>query len=367
MTTNTLPGFYLRRSRLPMGVSPEAGLRQLVLRAAEPGISPAERAAKARTAGSELADLRDLVSAAGVLPGRVADSILAARGDEAASERAAAHDVIAEALGAIESRGNFPGLIAASELATKATGLGDGLPLVRQISTSWPWSRGTHPLIPGVPTGVITGEVFAPDATIDTPAAAPLTISRPATPPSWSIGVVRAEISKQVFDFTDSDSHRFLDQVLNDIADGAAETNICAQLIAAGTNAAVSAGDVAGALDAAEGFAGATLLAPAGIVLANPADLPKVRRAVAASWQVDPHPTLYGSMGVTAGKVIVTGANAFTLLTRPVTVDAESESGINDPSQISTVRPRGWSMSVVVMRNFILVIRKAAGIRVVTL
>lgn len=342
---------------------PAIALRSLVLRAAEPGMLPAERAAKARRAGSELADLRDLARVGAILPGRVLDVMKADRGDAAAQERVAAAGAVFEARAvATQVSIDMPGLITKVGVVPAVAGsLGDGVPLVRLLAT--PWTDTGLPMIPAAPSGSLVGEVVT-QGVAQTGAGffaiGDVEVDR------WTMAAAYGEVAKQVFDFS-SDDGRLLDDLYELVADRGAEVNIGSRLVAAGTSAAAGA-DLGAALDTAESLASAALLAPADLVLVNVADLPRVRRAVAASWQSDPHPILLPTMGVPAGKVVVTGRSAFTLLARPhdLTVDRDAFERLGD-SLIQAVRPRTWSLTVAVLRHFILAIRNAGGVRVVTL
>lgn len=342
-------------------------LAELVLRAAEPGLRLSERAAKARTLGDQAADLRDIVRAAGVLDsGRVADAVHATRhpDDTATHERIGAREVIdqiraVQLLLPSDVTGAVP---AATQLLPGVdTGLANGVPLIRDLATPWT-DLANRPLIPPVPTGDLDGQVLAPGDTV-----APASSFQIADAPDsrFSVAAAIGEVAKQVFDWTDNDAAGFLDQLFLDIADRAAERYIGAQLVAAAGIPIAAGGNLADAIDTAEGASAAELQAPADLVIVHPADLPDVRRAVADSWQLDPHPALLASIAAPLGSVIVTGRRAFTLLARPVRIGADT--GPQLASKLEAFNPAGWSVDIAVMRDFLLQIRQPAAVQIVQL
>lgn len=356
------------------GAKPSAtmlGLRALVLRAAEPHLGPSERAVKARDAGAELEDVRDLARLGGLLPGRISDQIRAFRGDVEAEARIKARAAIAEARAvAIAVPADYPNLIANQGLVPGLGTLGAGLPLIRQLAD--PSTSTGLPVIPAMPAALV-GEIQTPG--VATPGSSTIPIADSATPPRWTTAVAIAEVSHQLFDFAEADANSYFDQIIDDAVDRAAEIEVGRLLIAAAAAGTAAAGsDLPGALDTAESLAGAALNAPADLVLVSPTDLPKVRRAVAASWQSDPHPTLLCSAGIPAGKVVVTGRSAFVLVAQALRggVDTTSDdrdmpANVLNLKAIQIARPRNWSVTVATWRDFILSVRLPAGVRVVTL
>lgn len=362
---------HLQRTEAAKPSATLVGLRALVLRAAEPQLGPSERAVKARDAGAELEDVRDLARLGALLPGRISDQIRAFRGDVDAEARLKARDAIAEARAvAIAVPADYPNLIGNRGLVPGLGTLGQGLPLIRQLAD--PSTSTGLPVIPAMPPAALVGEIQTPG--VATPASSTITIGDSATPPRWTTAVAIAEVSHQLFDFAEADANSYLDQIIDDAVDRAAEQNIAAALITAAGGTAAAGADLPSALDTAESLAGAALNAPADLVLVSPTDLPKVRRAVAASWQSDPHPTLLCSAGIPAGKVVITGRSAFVLVAQSLRGGVETTGADRDvPANVLNIqamqipRPRNWSVTVATWRDFILSVRLPAGVRVVTL
>ena len=346
-----------------------AELRELVLQAVEPGISTAERAVKTRLVAESQVDQRDLLQvAATVLTGHVIDSVRASRGDSDAQERAAAWQALAEARWVVGGGGTAPmagggvgGPRPVGSMPAALPGIGDGLPLIRTLADRW--TDPGDPLIPAAPSGTgLTGTVIdlAGTATADDT----LTVGALSPAPTWTVAALIAQISRQFLDFAGDDAARYLDQLFYDATDRAAEADIATRLVAAGTSAAMGA-DLVAALDAAEKASAAALLAPASIVLANPADVPKVRRSVASSWLIDPHPTLYATNGLTAGNVIVTGPQAFVLAARPINVTGDADA-LPEALWPGQVKPSKFAYVSATQRHYTLAIRRPTAIRVIT-
>jgi hypothetical protein len=115
------------------------------------------------------------------------------------------------------------------------------------------------------------------------------------------------------------------------------------------------------ALDAAEAAAGAAVnseittsgTAP-GLLVVNPANWPKVRRAIGTSWPVDaPHPQVAVSIGAPAGTAILVGPSAIHLFRDQVLHAARTAPGV-----------MGYENTAA--RPFYLSIRAATGVQTIT-
>ena len=229
-------------------------------------------------------------------------------------------------------------------------GLSGGLPLIRSYATEWGTSGGKSPVVPGLIDGGDDDGEIDPESPLADGAA--FTIDDVGEDEEWHYSVAAAAVAKQVIDFANEEGRRELDQVIFDVADRGAEKHVGARLVTDAGGSTAAGTNLTG-FDTAEGLASAALKAPADLVIVNPADWAKVRRAVAQSWQQNPAPTPAVSMGVPAGTAIVTGRRAFHLFRRDHDVAAETQ-------------PAKLGYLVGVGRWFYIAIRNADAIQKVT-
>lgn len=342
-------------------------LRDRVLSALDPGLQFGVRAERARMFGEQVADLRDVAQlAAGVIGGSAAmDAARMHRPDprnprEAAEaqDRQQARTLAAELwtqLRAVNTLTDTPGLNSRPfEPGTATTGLGDGMPLIREWALDRPFTGGgSAPVTPGLAGGAGLDGLVDPDGTTDTA----LAITDVGAAESRHHAAAIAKFAHQVRDWTDDTGLRMLDQLLLDIADRAAEKFVAQRLIAAAGGTRVAGADLTTlgtAIDAAEAAAAGALNAPAGLLIVNPVNWPKVRRAVAQSWQAGlPQPAVAVSAGCTAGTLVVTGRDAMHLFR-----DSAFFLARDVPSTIE--------IDIAAVRPFYAAIRKATGVQTVT-
>ncbi|MDO9378932.1 MAG: hypothetical protein Q7T56_08775 [Nocardioidaceae bacterium] len=318
-------------------------LRDLASSFGQPGISSAERGARAREVADVARDLLDAERAvAGVLPARALPALLN-RGLEDAGVRDARRE-----LDEVRAALDFTGLMGTAVAAVPDDPF-DGTPLVDLATRVTGHAAGL--VVPGLvdvdATGVLNPTLPIPDGetwVVDDVAA---------DSDAWQIAAALVSVSREVIDHTDDRGAALLDSVLLALVDRAAEEYLAGQLVEAATVAAAGA-NLSTALDTAEGLAGAALNGAADLLVTHPADWPSVRRAVAATWQTDPHPTAAVSCGMPRGTVIVTGRRALTFQT-------------TEPLAISEDKPRMWSRDLAFMRDVLGVVRVPGAVHAVTL
>ena len=345
-------------------------LRNLVMNALDGGASDAIRASRGREAVEQAQDLADFVRfASGVIGGsRVLDMAAVKAADllplrSAAQERMQARQML-DQLRASQVTGDNPGIVPRPvDGGTATTGIGGGLPLIRQYALRRDMSQGgTAPVTPGVTAGDIDGEIVAEGTGDPSPAA--VTIADVGAARSRLMAICFAQFSRQSRDWADPTVLAMLDQILYDIADRAAEKKIGADLIAApGAGTRVAGADLTTlgtALDAAEAAAGAAMnteLATGslpGLLIVNPANWPKVRRAIGTAWLADaPHPLPAVSIGVPAGTAVVLGPGGVHLFA-------------DDPIVDAAVAPSILGQRISVGRPFYLSVRAAAAVQLIT-
>lgn len=333
--------------------------RNLAAAMLEPGIDDVSRASRAREVADAASDLREGVRIAhAVLPGLVIPAARYAVDRSSAAENELGRVMVqrqtfAEMRAvAYEDLLGLPGLKFQGTVSDGPdTGLGSGLPLIRTYATEWTTSGGKKPVVPGLPEGGDDDGVIDPEPA-DMTDGAPFTIADVGDDEEWHISVAAALVSRQLIDFTTEEARRDLDQLVFDVADRGAEKFIGAKLVADAGGTRVAGANLVG-FDTAEGAASAELLAPADLVIVNPADWSKVRRAVAESWQQSPAPTPAVSVGVPAGTALVTGRRAFHLFRQDYQIMAQTS-------------PRNLSNVVAIGRGFYLAIRNPDAIQTVT-
>ena len=350
----------------------DTGVRDAVLSALPADLNAAVRSVRIRDALDQVADLRDFAAVAdGVLRGSAAIDLLRVRAPEmfmpadseaqrAAQERLAARGVL-EQLRASQVTTDTPGLLPRPVDVPASTGIETGTPLIREYALDRDFAEGgTTPVVPAVAAGNINGDLLTEGSPV-TPGS-PVTFTNAAAADARQIAVCVAKLSRQVLDWPGSDAQALLDQAFYDIADRRAELTIGADLIAsAGGTRTAGASDttLSDAINAAEAAAGAALneaLASGtlpGLVIVNPANLPRVRRAMAAGWLIDPHPVLTASIGVTAGTAVVVAPGAVHLAR-----DEVFWAAVDDPSAIGKL--------AVAARPFLVTVRAANGVQTVT-
>lgn len=351
-------------------------LRSLVMATLDGGASDAIRSSRAREAVEQAQDLADFARvASGVIGGsraqdwaRVTAPHLHGQGGQdvrPALERIEAR----QAARAIQLTSDNPGLIPRPVEAVGGTGIGTALPLIRQYAAERDFTAGgTAPVVPGVASGNITGSMVTEGTPLT--AGAALTIGDVGATRARQLAACYAILPRQVIDWADPIAQAMLDQLLMDIADRAAEVYIGGQLVTAagGTRVAgVDATTLGAALDQAEALAGVAMNnhladtpegvadgAVPGLVIVNPSNLPRVRRAIGTSWQSDvPRPLVAVSIGAPVGTAIVTAPGAVLLEREPVQWDPQ-------------LSPDTFGVEIGVSRPLYLAVRAAAGVQTVT-
>jgi hypothetical protein len=342
-------------------------LRNLVLSTTEVDLTEAVRAARARTAIDTAGDLREFTNlAAGVIGGSAAlDALLiaekGARGLEAA-ERHDARRILAQlraAQGLADTPGINPKTVA---VGTGTTGIGTGMPLIRNYALDRDFlAGGDAPITPGVIAGDTTGDV---DPSTPYVGGTAFTIANVGSAQANHMAYGYANFARQVRDWTDPAALAMLDQIILDVADRAAEIYIGAALVTGAGGTRVAGADLTTlgtALDAAEAAAGTAInsaietagTAP-GLLIVNPANWPKVRRAIGTSWPVGaPHPEVAVSIGAPTGTAIIVGPSAIHLFRDQFLHAARTA-------------PAAMGYENTAARPFYLSIRAAAGIQTIT-
>lgn len=318
----------------------------------EPGISETERQARGQVVEEALGDVRVGVGLSDhVLPGQV---FAAARSEGELAKVRGVWQTHHELRAILTDLDDTPGLLPRG-VVTGSTGLGGGLPFIRSVAIDEPATNtaGITPVLPGIPgTDAATVGVIDPDDPYTDGDV--LSIEDVGSADRWHYSAIVATISRQVTDFTTPLGHKFLDDILFDVADRGAEKYIGENLVVGAGGSTAEASDLAAALDTAEAAASAALSAPANILGVNPADWPRVRRVVAQAWQLGPAPTPIVSRGITAGTVILTGSDAFYLFRRDMDVER-------------VTRPKNITTEVAAVRRFYFAVRNEDAIQAVEL
>ncbi|MDZ5441752.1 hypothetical protein U2F26_03270 [Micromonospora sp. 4G57] len=354
-------------------------LRSLALAALATDASDAIRSSRARETVEQVHDLADFARfAAGVIGGsraqdwaRVKVPHLGGPGGQdvrPALERIEARQV-ADQLRAIQLTTDNPGLVGKPVEAVGGTGIGTALPLIRQYAAGRDFTAGgTAPVVPGVASGNINGAMVTEGTPLT--AGTAVTIGDVGSGRARQLAACYAVLPRQVIDWADPLAQAMLDQLLQDVADRAAEIYVGGQLVAAagGTRGAgADAITLGAALDQAEALAGAAMNnhlandpegvadgAVPGLLICNPANLPRVRRAISTSWQPDvPHPVVAVSVGAPVGTAIVTAPGAVLLEREPVQWDPQ-------------LSPDTLGVEIGVSRPLYLAVRATAGVQTVT-
>lgn len=342
-------------------------IRNLVLSTTERDLTEATRAARARTAIDTASDLRDFARlAAGVIGGSEAlDALLIEEKGAAArpaAERQEARQVLAQ-VRAAQALADTPGINPKPvDVGTGATGISGCLPLIRKYALDRDFAAGGDaPITPGVIGGDTTGDV---DPSTPYTGGTSFTIANVGAGQFRHFAWGYANYAHQVEKWSDPGAHSLLDQILLDVADRAAEIYIGAALISAAGGTRTAGADLVTlgtALDAAEAAASAAVnseltdtgTAP-GLLIANPANWPKVRRAIGTSWPADaPHPQVAVSIGATVGTAIIVGPAAIHLFRDQEILAARTA-------------PSSFGFESVVGRPFYLSVRAAAGVQIIT-
>lgn len=331
-------------------------VRDLVGNVLDPRSSESVRASHARTAANTMADLRDAYTAgmaSQVHVGRVADLSDLINGTDAEREAAMRREDERWELSQLRDLVSYPGLFGSPVVSDGSTGYGPA-PLIREAAT--PWSEGLTggktPVVPGMP---LNGPYAEVDPTLprteDTGPDTTTMIGDVATAGGVHFSIFTGGMSRQLLDFTTPAGRALLDQIVLDDVDAVADAWVANRLNtnAGGTRAAGT--DLAGALDAAEGAAAARGV-PQWLIVA-PENLPRVRRALPATWADGPRPELLVSAGQTPGTATFVGPGAVLLLT-------------NDFIRMDQVLPKTLGKSVAIARPFYYQLREAAGIQTVT-
>lgn len=354
-------------------------LRNLAMGALDGGASDAIRASRAREAVEQVQDLADFARvASGVIGGsraqdwaRVKVPHLGGAGGQdvrPALERIEARQV-ADQLRALQLTTDNPGIVPKPVETAGGTGIGTALPLIRQYAAERDFTAGgVAPVVPGVAAGNINGAMVTEGTPLT--AGAALTIGDVGSSRARQLAACYAILPRQVIDWADPLAQAMLDQLLQDVADRAAEVYIGGQLVTAagGTRVAgVDATTLGAALDQAEALAGVAMNnhladtpegvadgAVPGLVIVNPSNLPRVRRAIGTSWQPDvPHPVVAVSIGAPVGTAIVTAPGAVLLEREPVQWDPQ-------------LSPDTLGVEIGVSRPLYLAVRATAGVQTVT-
>ena len=318
---------------------------------------PSIRAAAARGVAETALDVRTSLQAGlSALSGSwVLDSLQSRDGVGDAVDRMRLRGELARELRDLDVA-SFGGLLPTNVVSAEvSTGYGP-LPLIRTIAGQWSDDLvGVHPVVPSFPEA---GEWAGVD----------LELPVDATDPPTGVAVIDAadgsdgrhlasltfEVSRQTRDFLTPTGVRLLDDYVLDEVDLAAELWVADALrdeaaTAGGTRAAGA--DVGGALDDAEGAAGAR--GPLAFVVVNAQDLPAVRRALAATFFDGPHPPLYVSAGQPQGTATFVGRDAILFVTA-------------DHQTMEADIPRGWARVGFVGRPFFFMVKDPALIQTVT-
>jgi len=288
----------------------ERGGRETLFRmlnsASESGIDDLSRANRARVAVETAEDIGTLIGLTNcVFPGRGITAIRAARTpvDEKSKALVDLHSRMEQFSTPTLRRAlsDFSGLPAT-----------DGrIPALGSPFNSAPLMTNAEPLqtvhakvgaaiVPGLPPnaeGKVNADDYSLDQVIDI-------VNVGAIP---DMAATSIPTSGDVLDFIDEAGEAYLDQLVEDMVNRAAERHIGSQLVAAAGIPTAAGSDLAGALDNAEGVVAAAAQSGCGQLVVNPKDWPKVRRAVAQTWTVDPHPIPAVSVAAPEGTVLMVG------------------------------------------------------------
>lgn len=332
-----------------------ADARQMVLRALDPSLSETDRSVRARTAGEHVTDLRDLIRWGALIgTGATVDAI---SDTDDAHARSLARAALAELRATITSSDLYQQL--PTDVAAPPTGLG-AFPLVREYAT--PNTQTQRFVVPDMPTGNVDGYVVVRGQAVPAQSATPFTIDDETTFTRFTAGAYAIFSLLLVDGLTDLGS-AYVDQVMADIADRTSEKKIVELLLAAAPAAtAVASGNIAAALDTAEGLAGTAAQGPVDLAVVSPGDWPKIRRALGNVWQQQPAPSVAVSAGMPAGTALLANRDAFLLYATPLRTARAADRNLPDGYLI----PSNFSKLVLADRDLQLAVRKATGLRKVT-
>lgn len=333
-----------------------ADARQMVLRSLDPSLSETDRSVRARTAGEHVTDLRDLVRFGElIMSGATLDAI---RNDDAARTRTLAREALAELRATIAL--TDVGERHPNEVANLPTGLARSLPLIREVAR--PNTDNHKFLIPDMPTGETAGYVVVKDQAPSAIPTSPIVIGAGTTFARFQALAV-AMFSLPLVDGLTEIGSAYVDQILADIADRAAEKQLGTMLLAAAPAAtAVAGGDILAALTTAEGLSATAMDAMPDLLLVNPADLSKVRRAVSPVWQIGPVPRIAPSVSMPAGTSLFVGLDALLLYSTPLRTSPLTGPDVPE----GYTAPATLARWVLADRDVQFAVRRANGLRKVT-
>jgi hypothetical protein len=334
-----------------------AEVRELIGHASRPNIETSSRANRARVAVETLTDLTDLAAASRpILAGKIAD--LATLRQRPGSADPAAREAVRADLEALTR--DFP-LVMVQSIADVVPSGFTAAYLTRTYAA--PMGTNERSSVPGIPDAV-EGVVNPDTSTGGTFGAGPVVVEDVAPVRPDTAGASFA-VSLMMLEVLDDNGRAILDQLAVDLVDRAAEKHIGAAIVAAAGGTRAAGSDLAAALDTAEAACGAGVESAADVLLVNPADWPKVRRAAAPSWQLGPHPEVGLSIGVPAGTVaFLSRAAVFAQIGR--LQYASAGLSVQDASK-HALNPAEFAANIGMFRHFRTIIRRPAGIQLVTL
>lgn len=354
------------------------GLQTMWAAAAEQGIDDLSRANRARVAIETAEDLAALIrSSARIFPGLGLATVRQAydqgrpfRGPQDPRVREArARGMDSDQI--VKVRGNLNNLAPAVKRALAdfdaVTGGAGPIPELGSPFDAAPLMLSAEPLlafdqlstvVPGLPTN-ITGKVDASDYSLDQET---LVEDVGGTP---SMAGLSIPVADQVIDFTDDQGAAYLDQLVMDAVDRAAEEHIGELLLTAAGTPAEAGNDLAGAIDTAESTTAAAAQSSAGMLIVHPGDWPKVRRIVAPTWQVGPHPTPMVSVAAPIGTIILVGGGVLRVAAATHVFHSELMSGGLSTATAYDIAPGARWLSA--FRYFRAIIRAADGVAAINL
>ena len=340
-------------------------LETLVSRAVEPGIDDLSRANRARVA---LDSAEDTAALMGLVPKLFPGiAIAAARVNRSKRQN---EPIPNKAQRVLDAHAGLSEFTAARSAITEIIGSNEPTPALEASYTATPLILEAVSLeLSGslshvAPSLVVDaeGQVDAEDYSLGTEFAVEDAGGR------LHLAAVSVPCSMQVLDWVDDNGAAFIDQVIHQMINRAAERHIGQALITAAGTALTAGSDLASALDTAEAQAAEAVLAECDQIIVNPADWPRVRRVIAQSWENGPHPRPMVSIGMPKGTIIMTGYGAvYTEASEPVnSVQKMLGHGLSDPDQ-TVVLPDGFGQWLTLGRYFRTNIREAAGIVAISL
>lgn len=341
-------------------------LDTLVAHAVEPGIDDLSRANRARVALDSAEDTAALVDLVPRLFRGVA--VAAARVNRSQRQGQPVPDKAQRVLDAHEG---LRALATMRGAITHISGSNEPIPALEPSYTATPiileakeadLSSTLSRVAPSLVT-TVEGKVDAPDYSLGAEFAVADVGGRA------HLAAVSVPCSKQILDWVDDNGAAFIDQVLCQMVDRAAERHLCQQLVTAAGAPLPAGDDLAAVIDAAEAQAAEAVAAECEQIIINPSDWPAVRRVIATSWEIGPHPRVEVSIGVPKGTILLIGFGAmYVEASRPInSVEKLLGGGLVDLEQRTVVLPDGFGQWLTLGRFFRMTIREAAGIVAVTL